>query len=565
MGRFGERLCSEMILSKVKGYKYVSFDVYDTLIVRPYVRPKDLFRHIEMEFDVPGFAEARVTAETLSRSSESGETSFHRIYDTIPDRYKHLKKTELIFETRAYCPPDIRECFEELTRTHTVILISDMYLPKGIIEGVLAVCGIRGYDRLYVSCDHNCNKGTGELFRKVLSDYDIEPNELVHFGDNYFSDFRTPAKLGIKAHHCTRPIQGYFRRNPLIWRYYKHDPCLERSLLVGLDHILSYQARGDFWYDISRRFGGPLAMDYVNFIEENRRKDDSMMFVARDGYNLKRIFDMRNPSERSEYVYAPRILNILIGSQYRRYKKYEEILVGYFYPDFEGDAHQFYVDNEADIDRKRDELFDAYASSFGEYESVSLVDVTTMKYSSQKLITDLNPDADIQGLYYFILNEEPGVPHKGYHVRDKVVKLGDNINITEFFLTSPESPVEGIGPDGKPIFKEVCDDERQRLDIYDLVTEAEVDYCFLIDEFFGDTRLHFGYVNIRDWLKVLTSPLCPNNRRHLSEMKWPVDAKHERYIGMVYHPRDTWYHLRKTVLDSMWYVSKRLKEKGNRP
>jgi hypothetical protein len=42
-------------------------------------------------------------------------------------------------------------------------------------------------------------------------------------------------------------------------------------------------------------------------------------------------------------------------------------------------------------------------------------------------------------------------------------------------------------------------------------------------------------------------------------MKWPVDASHEKYVGMVYHPRDTWYHLRKTVLDSMWYVSKRLK------
>ena len=39
-----------------------------------------------------------------------------------------------------------------------------------------------------------------------------------------------------------------------------------------------------------------------------------------------------------------------------------------------------------------------------------------------------------------------------------------------------------------------------------------------------------------------------------------ADASHEKYVGMVYHPRDTWYHLRKTVLDSMWYISKRLKD-----
>ena len=42
-------------------------------------------------------------------------------------------------------------------------------------------------------------------------------------------------------------------------------------------------------------------------------------------------------------------------------------------------------------------------------------------------------------------------------------------------------------------------------------------------------------------------------------MKWPVDSKHMEYISMIFHPRDTFYHMKKTVLDIMWYVSLSLK------
>ena len=75
---------ADWILSEVKGYRFISFDLYDTLLIRPYVRPKDLFRHIEKAYDAPGFAEARIKAEAESRGSKGGETTFNRIYECIP-------------------------------------------------------------------------------------------------------------------------------------------------------------------------------------------------------------------------------------------------------------------------------------------------------------------------------------------------------------------------------------------------------------------------------------------------------------------------------------------------
>ena len=550
---------ADWILSEVKGYRFISFDLYDTLLIRPYVRPKDLFRHIEKAYDAPGFAEARIKAEAESRGGKGGETTFNRIYECIPEEYKHLKRTELEFESRVYCPPHIRDCFNQLCKKHKVVILSDMYLPKIFIEGLLKKCGLEGYHKLYVSCEVNCSKGSGILFKRAMFDLSAWPNELIHIGDNIRSDYSVPRRLGIYAAHTKRPIDRYLRDNPLINRFYRKDRSVERSMMVSLDMIHSFDRSEDFWYEAAFRFGGPLAKDYVDFIDRNRKDDDTVFFVARDGYNLKRIFDELHPDVRSEYVYAPRKLNVLIGSQYERHKRYQEILVPYLYPDFDGDPYEFFERNRDEISERRRKLFDAYASKLGDHDRICLVDVTTMKYSSQKLIIDLYPDADIHGVYYTILDDDPEYPHDGYHVRDKVVKLWDNINLTEFFLTSPEAPIEGIDDEGMPIFKEVCDEERQRLDIYDSVTRGEVDFCRFVTDMFDGETLDFGYGNIRDWLKVLSSPLNFCSRKHLAEMKWPVDASHEKYVGMVYHPRDTWYHLRKTVLDSMWYVSKRLK------
>ena len=42
------------------GPKVVSFDLFDTLLIRPFVRPTDLFRLMERINDVPGFADRRI-------------------------------------------------------------------------------------------------------------------------------------------------------------------------------------------------------------------------------------------------------------------------------------------------------------------------------------------------------------------------------------------------------------------------------------------------------------------------------------------------------------------------
>ena len=559
MTKHGDITDIRWLFTEARKYKYISFDIYDTLLLRPYVKPRDLFKHIEKFSNAPGFAKERVRAEYLARDKWSGETTFANIYETIDPKYAHLKRTELEFEMCAFCLPEVRDAFNALCKKREVYLISDMYLPKRYLEHLLKLCGLEGYTDLYVSCEHNCNKHSGNLFKRMLAEKRIHPDEIIHFGDNKHSDYRVPRSLGIYCANVRRPIDNYLRKHPLIHKFYLANRSVERSMIVSLDMIHSYEKGNDFWYDIAYRFGGPLLFDYMRFIEKNRDKDSTLFFVARDGYNMKQYHD-RNSFDESLYIYAPRFLNILIGSNYKSYKGYQEVLVNYFYPDFEGDPYTFFEENKVEIKKKRKDLFNKYAKTLGEYDNISIVDVTTMKYSSQKLISDIFPDAKVEGLYYFILNDDPNIEHKGYHTRDKTIKLWDNVNLTEFFLTSPEPPIVGISSEGEPIFKDVCEEERQRLDIYEHVTNGELAYSDIVKDLFPDRMIDLGYKNIKAWLRVLASPLSPKTRAALTAMKWPVDAKHEKYVSMVYHPRDTWYHLTKTLTDAYYYLGKHLKK-----
>ena len=51
----------------------ISFDIFDTLLLRPYVKPTDLFEHLEKLENLSGFANARIKAEKIARELSSYE------------------------------------------------------------------------------------------------------------------------------------------------------------------------------------------------------------------------------------------------------------------------------------------------------------------------------------------------------------------------------------------------------------------------------------------------------------------------------------------------------------
>ncbi|WP_170839170.1 HAD-IA family hydrolase, partial [Escherichia coli] len=79
-----------------------------------------------------------------------------------------------------------------------IIFISDMYLGKSFLAKILHKNGYEEYDNLYVSSEHRVKKHSGELFDYVINDLGIEPQTILHIGDNVEADVKKAKSRNIK-------------------------------------------------------------------------------------------------------------------------------------------------------------------------------------------------------------------------------------------------------------------------------------------------------------------------------------------------------------------------------
>ena len=192
-------------VEKLLKYDVISFDIFDTLILRPLASPKDIFGILENRNALPGFREARIAAEkNARRKAPNDEISIYDIYRELREMgfdVQNGEEKELNAEID-YCfeNPYMKEVFEALKKAgKEVIIVSDMYFPEEMMKKLLLKTGFDDYAKLYVSCDYGKNKAKGELFNVVLAD--IKGKRIIHVGDNQSSDVRIPKALGIDSYY----------------------------------------------------------------------------------------------------------------------------------------------------------------------------------------------------------------------------------------------------------------------------------------------------------------------------------------------------------------------------
>lgn len=86
-------------------FDVISFDVFDTLLVRSYLRPTDVFDRIEAEFGAAGFSAARQKAdhESVKLAQEAGrDANIDDAYALMPEAFRGLKDRELELEREAF-------------------------------------------------------------------------------------------------------------------------------------------------------------------------------------------------------------------------------------------------------------------------------------------------------------------------------------------------------------------------------------------------------------------------------------------------------------------------------
>lgn len=186
-------------------YKYVSFDVFDTLLERDVKHPYFIFDIVGKKIGDPYFRKHRIAAEKKARALDpSGEVSLDDIYchlslENLDKRF--VKEVELDTEFEHIHPLNKNNIIFKFCLNHcnTVYLVSDMYLPSSFIEKLLRKANICGYKKLFVSCEYKKNKVTSDLFNCLLNEENLKNNQLIHVGDSFKADFRGPRKIGIRS------------------------------------------------------------------------------------------------------------------------------------------------------------------------------------------------------------------------------------------------------------------------------------------------------------------------------------------------------------------------------
>ena len=64
-------------------------------------------------------------------------------------------------------------------------------------------------DRVFVSNEVGLTKATGNLYQYVKSELNVKPKEILHIGDNFWSDYKNAEDKGFRAVFINSPMSLY--------------------------------------------------------------------------------------------------------------------------------------------------------------------------------------------------------------------------------------------------------------------------------------------------------------------------------------------------------------------
>ncbi|QAT41919.1 HAD family hydrolase [Aminipila luticellarii] len=545
------------IYKAIDAAELVSFDIFDTLLIRPFARPTDLFWYMEKFFDISGFAKERIEQEHLCRIElhEKEEITFERIYDRIP-KYRELADCELGTELKLSLPNAelLKIYLYAQEKNKRIVLISDMYLPEPTICQMLKKNGYNNYDKLYLSCTVGLTKSTGNLYQYMLEDQKILAGSVVHIGDNYESDFLMPRQLGMKSCYYPKLIDRYFNQNSQM-EILLNEHIGDISFSAVVMQLAKRFAQGytSYWERFGYEYGGPVIWAYMKWLEERLTTEHNditdIFFVARDGYLLKKAFEKItvNHDISTHYVYAPRLLFLICGLKEDKTPEDWAILMNYYRDELNLDRGTVLTDN---IIESKKELLEKFCKrekdNYQKYlktlikttePHIAVVDTATEAYSSQRLL-DAVLNRRTQGFWWIKLHKAR-VNFPNYLADSfSTVEWHDikNWDLMELIMTAPELPIVTVR-NNTPVYKEADDRDKKRIEIFSSLAPSALKF---VDDILSNPAtdlLKLDSSNLADWI----NSFLENPSRE------DVDA-----FRSVYHAYDPGHSLYRNVIP-LWY------------
>lgn len=305
---------------ELSGYDVISFDIFDTLLVRSISNHHAIIDLVMKKVDAilgreSSFASLRMDAEHSFRNTHPDEDAdIDDIYDTLAKMNKFseeelakIKDIEVETEIDLISPKKemvalLKYLKHELKKE--IYIISDMQLRTKDIERILEKCGItkEDYDELLLSSAMNMRKDHGDMWDYYAGR--MSGKQVIHVGDNEVSDMQMPGDRKLAAYHVLSSKALYQLSSLGRSTGSVYDELAEEAVMQGLIYRKSFadpfaynasslnvgfNDAGEYGYSVI----GPVILSYLLWLVEEAKKTGSseILFLAREGHILKAAYE----------------------------------------------------------------------------------------------------------------------------------------------------------------------------------------------------------------------------------------------------------------------------------
>lgn len=532
----------------------VSFDMFDTLVVRPYLEPSDLFLHVEkiiaekeknkFFFKIRKWGHRREKSERIARAIKlkkqgTSEVNFGNIYNVFSkkygQKYAKYKQLEIELELQTIQPNlEMQDVYNyAISKKKRVIINSDMYLNSEILIQILNKCGYFGFEKLYVSSEINTNKQSGGSYNYICKSLNVKAEKCVHIGDNKESDYTQAIKHKWKAYYYQKPSEQFFankENKKFLITKEENKNNLDVSIILGLivlkwlkDTCGKNKNLDLYWENFGYNFGGAVGYGFVNFILEQSRNQNikDILFVARDGYTLQKIYNYLKEKTDADDYYIHGNRNLLLQCIPELYCKTNSNRINvmiYFFSkkskkinDF---FRKFYKKNIKELDnissvlrqkyllRFKDDILKISKQNLEEYQNyikslelksndIAIVDLMALHYDSQRLlISGLNNDKII-GYYIYASRSKRYMQKYNAWCSDYTKKYELNCYpLFEILFSAPYATTMEVRKN-KPIYQ----NDGVNYHYYNFVSNGILEFTKDVKRIFGEYMFVFDYKN----------------------------------------------------------------------
>jgi len=277
-------------------FKVVSFDFFDTLIYRHNDEEQvvkrcftEYFNHHSLTVSYEDFCTQKASSELEIRGTEKYRYDNHFKLSDVYNKlflalgienhangfFQRLVEMEMDNFKLTTNAKKILQSFEHSNTK--LIICSDTYYSNDDFSLFLNHLEINFFfDEVYLSCENEGSKANGILYKTMLKLEGVIGKDVIHIGDNEYSDVKMALRENIKSIHYKLTASD----------------LEERELHYFGKTILA-----------------PVVADFITQVAKQSKPNNILVFLGRDGFLLEKVFKCLFPKRTEvKYLHVTRVI-----------------------------------------------------------------------------------------------------------------------------------------------------------------------------------------------------------------------------------------------------------------